>query len=457
MRLLILGGGTAAISAARAVAERGGNAVIVHEGLPLGGCCLNVGCVPSKYLIRAAEQVQHCHHARFPGIRPLGADIDSAALFQDMRGLIADLRRRNYEDSLPHTPGIRLLRGWGRLHDAHSIEVNGERIEGDAILIATGSRTDVEGFQHLPPERLLTNENFFAQEKLPASVIVLGGGYIAVELAQMLNRLGVRTTLLQRSAHLLSNQSPSVGETLGDFLRGEGVDLHCHSQILECVADADGVSVRATLHGTPREFRAEKLLLARGRRGNTDTLGLEALGISCDKRGFVRVDESLQSDCPGVYAAGDVLGGNMLVYTASAEAERVVERLYGGHPVEPPPEDVPWVMFSDPQVAGVGLDAEQARARGLPVEVAELPVNRWPRFSSAREHRGFLRLFRDPRSDTLVGARALCPEGGDLMSELSLILQHRIQLREVASRLVPYLTLSEGIQRCAARFPHSTP
>lgn len=450
--LLIIGGGSAAIAAARAVHARGGRSTLVHEGLPLGGCCLHVGCVPSKYLIRAAERAHHARHSPFKGQEPRGMRQDQAALFQDLRAKITAMRERNYEKPLPDLPGLTLIRGRGKVIDPSTIEVNGQRIQGDAVLLATGSRTDIADAAGLPPERILTNENLFDQDQLPESVVVVGGGYIAVELMQMMNRMGTHVIALQRSGHILSAQPAYIGETLGTYLKAEGVQLHCGADVESLEAGGDGVTARATVNGQSMSFTAHTVFMARGRLGNSEQLELDRVGIEANARGFVSVNDQLQTACPTVYAAGDILGGHMLVYTASAEAERVVAHLHGVPAPAWTPSSIPWVVFSDPQAAGVGLTAEEARAEGYQVEEAELPVNRWPRFSTANEDRGFLKLFRDPATDTLLGARALCPEAGDLMSELSLILHHRIPLRDIAAALVPYLTLTEGIQRCAAKF-----
>lgn len=450
--LIIIGGGTAAATAARAVIARGGRATLIHEGLPLGGCCLNVGCVPSKYLIRAAEQVHQGHHSLFPGLTPRGITVDPPQLLVDMQRMISELRQRNYAAPLPQLEGLTLIRGWGKLVDPKTVQVNGENISGDAILIATGSQTDWAEAQSLPPELVLGNENIFAQTTLPESVIVVGGGYIAVELSQMLNRLGTEVTTLQRSAHILSAQPAYLGEELGRILKSEGVNLVCGVNLLGLEAGGEGVIAKAVVNGKEVTYTAQKVLMARGRKANTESLGLENAGISPRRGGFLDVDARMQTSCPGVYAAGDVLGGHMLVYTASAEAERAVADLYGAPPSPWEPTSVPWVVFSDPQIAGVGLTAEEATLRGCQVEEAVLPVNRWPRFSTINGQDGFLKMFRDPTTDTLIGARALCPEAGDLMSELSLIIKYEIPLKEIAGALVPYLTLSEGIQLCAAKF-----
>jgi len=450
--LVIVGGGSAAVAAARAMAGRGGRATVIHDGLPLGGTCLHVGCVPSKYLIRAAEHLHRAETSGFPGLRPRGAEVDHPSLFRDLRELVRELRERNYEATLPAEEGIELIPGHGRLVSGTEVRVDGRVVRGDAVLVATGSRTNPAESRGLPPEKVLMNENLFERDRLPESVLVIGGGYISVELSQMMTRFGVRVTTLQRSGTVLSSQPEWLGSALGGFMREEGGNLICGTDLHGLEEGGEGVVARATVGGEERKFTAECVLMARGRLGNTDDLGLESVGVRPDAHGFVDTNPTLQTACPSVYAAGDVLGGHMLVYTASAEAERVVGHLYGETPRSWEPEAVPWVVFTDPQAAGVGWSAEEARARGYEVEEAELPVNRWPRFSTMREHRGVLKLFRNPKDDTLLGARALCPEGGDLMSELSLIRRHRIPLREVADSLSPYLTLNEGIQKCAAKF-----
>lgn len=450
--LVILGGGTAAISATHAAVDRGWRVSLIHAGLPLGGCCLNVGCVPSKYLIRAAEQVHHARHPLFPGLGGAALSVDARTLFEGQRDKVAALRKRNYLDTLPTLKGVECIAGFGKLEDARTVSVGARRIQGDAILIATGSSPWTPSLPGIEAVEILTNESLFGLEALPKSMLVLGGGYIALEMAQMLQRLGVEVTLIQRSAHVLSNQPAELGQTLTGFLESEGMHVVCGTTLERVAKTADGVRLTVKQGDTLREFEAEALFSGLGRKGNTGNLGLDHLGIQTQGRGFIRVNDHLETSLPGVYAAGDVLGGHLLVYTASSEAEQVVAHLGGESPPPIEPEAVPWVVFTDPQVAGIGLDSHAARRRGLEVEEAVLPVNRWPRFSTLGEDRGFLKLIRDVNTDCLVGARALCPEGGDLMTELGWILRKRIPMREVAASLAPYLTLSEGIQKCAGRF-----
>jgi mercuric reductase len=450
--LIVLGGGTAAISAARAATDRGWRVTLVHAGLPLGGCCLNVGCVPSKYLIRAAERVYHAREPGFPGLSGSSLSPDTQALFKGQRDMVAALRQRNYLEPLPKLKGLECVEGFGRLEDAKTVVVGDRRITGDAVLIATGSSPWTPELPGADSVEILTNETLFDLESLPASMLVLGGGYIALEMAQMLQRLGTKVTLIQRSGHVLSAQPAELGETLTGFFEKEGMRVVCGTDLKRFEKTEAGVRLHLIQDGNPMVFEAEAVFSALGRKGNTGELGLDKLGIETKGRGFIPVNENFETSVSGVYAAGDILGGHLLVYTASFEAEQAVAHLCGDSVRPIHSEEVPWVVFTDPQVAGIGLDTDSARKQGLNVEEAVLPVNRWPRFSTIHEDRGFLKLIRDVETDCLVGARALCPEGGDLMTELGWILRKQIPMKEVAESLAPYLTLSEGIQKCAARF-----
>lgn len=378
--------------------------------------------------------------------------VDVRALFEGQRNKVAELRKRNYLDPLPQVEGLDLIEGFGTLVDARTVAVGDRRISGDAVLIATGSSPWTPDLPGMESVDVLTNETLFDLETLPKSVLVLGGGYIALEMAQMMHRLGTEVTLIQRSAHVMSNQPAELGETLAGFFEAEGLQVVCGTSLERIENLGSGVRIHLRQGEQTRSFEADALFSGLGRKGNTDGLGLDRVGIETAGRGFIRVNEKLETTVPGVYACGDVLGGHLLVYTASYEAEQVVSQLSGESAPPLHEEEIPWVVFTDPQVAGIGLDAATARKRGLEIEEAVLPVNRWPRFSTLGEDRGFLKLIRDVNTDCLVGARALCPEGGDLMTELGWILRKRIPMREVAGSLAPYLTLSEGIQKCAGRF-----
>lgn len=439
--LLILGGGSAALSAAFRAIAGGATVTMANAGLPVGGTCLNVGCVPSKYFIRAAEAMHRMRHPAHPGVSPTAPRIDFSTFVAAKQALIDELREVNYENTIPTVEGLRFIEGQAQLEAGPVMIVNGERVEGDAALIATGASNLIPPVPGLADTPYLTNEAVFDLPAPPASMIVLGGGYIALECAQMYQRMGTQVTVLQRS-RLLKDQPADLVEVLEEALREEGMQIETGCA-LESVRYDNGFVVE-TSKGT---FHAEQLFVGTGRQGNTDGLPTALL-----EAGWVATDELGRTRLPHVYAAGDITGQAQFVYTASHEAETAVDHFLTGCAAPIDYSALPWVMFTDPQIAGVGLSLEEALAAGYDADAAEQPVARWPRFRVACETRGFLRLIRDRKTNNLLGARIICPEAGDLVSELALMMRHNIPISEIAKVLHPYLTLSEGIEKAAGKF-----
>lgn len=437
------------MSAALRAIERGAEAYIFNAGLPVGGSCLHVGCVPSKYLIRAGEAAHQASHTRHPGISPRGVRIEAQQTLAAARDLVRNLREANYEKILQDTSNLHYYPNKARLVNPQTVESEGRYYEGDGILIATGSHTRIPNIPGLRETPYLTNETFFALKTLPTSMIVLGGGYIALELAQLLLRLGVEVTLLQRGEHVLRYLAPDIGDTLTQGLRKEGMALYTGQDFLGVSRKGHSITV-ATRQG---EYTAQALLVATGRNGNTMGLHLEAVGVQTDSNGFIPTAPHYETNIPKIFAAGDVLGRHMFVYTASYEGEFATDNLLVGTCRTPDFNPMPWVVFTDPQVSGAGLDLEEARENGMDADAAQLPVARWPRFRVAEDSTGFLRLIRDRKTNTLLGARAVAHEAGDLMTEICLLIRKRVPIPEILALPYPYLTLSEGIQRCAMRFP----
>ncbi|MDA2929762.1 mercury(II) reductase [Acidobacteria bacterium AH-259-O06] len=450
--LLVVGGGSAAFAAALKANELGARVTLVNDGLPTGGTCVNVGCVPSKTLIRAAEAHYRAAHHNFAGIESNSRVTDFKAIISQKRDLVGQLRQQKYIDVVSDLAGIQLLKGRARLTSANSAEVNGQSIPADRILIATGVRPLIPPIPGLEDSGYLTNESAFELEELPESLIVLGGRYIALESAQLFGRLGSRVTILQRSPRILPTETPDVTEALTGYLQDEGIEVVTRVSIESVNRDHNEVVVQAQVGGEPRSVQAAHILVATGRRPNTDQMGLQSLGISVDSRGFLQVDPTLQTNIEGIYGAGDVIGEPMYVYTAAYEGALAAENAITG---EAEPRDysaLPWVIFTDPQVAGVGMDEEQATRQGIEVDTAKLPLSQVPRSLAARDSRGFIKLIRDRNSDKLVGARILAPEGSELLMEISLAIKFGITVNQLTSSFHPYLTLCEGVKLAALTF-----
>lgn len=450
--LAIVGGGSAAFAAAIKTSELGGRAVIINEGLPIGGTCVNVGCVPSKAMIRAAEAHHRAAHHPFEGITSTSAVTDFAAVTRQTQTLVADLRRHKYVDVVRDDPNVAIVEGRGTLVGPHEVAVNGRLIRAKNILIATGARTFVPDVPGLKETGFLTNEELYRLETLPERLIVLGGRYIALENAQLFARLGARVTVLQRSPRILPTEMPDVTDALTDYLRAEGVTVETGVAVRSVRREGDEVVVTAEIGGAAREVRGTHLFLATGRQGNTEGLGLEALGIETDARSYLRVDASLRTAVPHIFGAGDVIGDPQFVYTAAYEGKLAAENAWTGFHLRRDYSALPWVVFTDPQVAGVGMDERQAEAAGIDYEVSKLSLEDVPRALAARDTRGFIKLLRDRATDRLIGARILAPEGPELLMEVTLAIKYGIPVADLVDTFHPYLTLSEGIKLAAITF-----
>ncbi len=319
--LLIVGGGSAAFAATLEAHELGARVTLINDGLPTGGTCVNVGCVPSKTLIRAAEAHHHAARHNFAGIESSSRVTDFKAIISQKRQLVEGLRQAKYIDLLSDLSGTQLIKGRARLTSPNSVEVNGQSITADRLLIATGVRPFIPPVPGLEDSGYLTNESAFELEELPESLIVLGGRYIALETAQLFSRLGSQVTILQRSPHILPTETTDLTDALTGYLSEEGIQVVTGVSIERVDRDHDDVVVQATVNGTPQTFQAAHILVATGRKPNTDEMGLEDLGVNLDSRGFLEVDQTLQTSVEGIYGAGDIIGEPMYVYTAAYEGQ----------------------------------------------------------------------------------------------------------------------------------------
>ena len=450
--LVVIGGGSAAFSAALKADELGARVTLINDGLPIGGTCVNVGCVPSKTLIRAAEAHHRASCPHFDGIESSSRITSFKAVISQKRELVGELRQAKYIDVVSDLPNIRIIESRARSVYNKTVEVNGEHIAADRILIATGASPFIPAIPGLAESGYLTNETAFELEELPESLIVIGGRYIALECAQMFARLGSRVTVLQRSVRILPTETEDLTDALTGYLDQEGIETVTGVSIAGIETAGKATRVHAIVDGVEDTLEASHILVATGRQPNTEGLGLEEFGIKLDSKGFLKVDETLQISDDGVYGAGDVIGEPMFVYTAAYEGALAAENALTGSAKIRDYKALPWVIFTDPQVAGVGLDERQAVEEGIEADVAVLPLSHVPRALAARDTRGFIKLIRDRSTDRLIGARILAREGSELLMEISLAIRHGITANELASAFHPYLTLSEGVKLAAISF-----
>ncbi|MGR3510118.1 MAG: mercury(II) reductase [Sulfitobacter sp.] len=448
--LAVIGAGSAGFSAAITAAEAGARVALIGDGT-IGGTCVNVGCVPSKALIRAVESLHHARaESRFDGIEAEALVTNWAATVAQKQALVEELRQAKYADVLPRHENVDYIRGRARFDDKGSLTVDGAAFPASKIVIATGSRPHVPAIPGIESVDALDSTSALEMTTLPASMLVLGAGYIGVELAQIFARAGVAVTLVRRRG-VLPEAEPEISEALEGYLAAEGIQLARVTGYESVACDGDGDAVRlAATDG--KTFDAEQLLLATGRVPNSDGLNLGAAGIETDARGGIVIDDQMRTANPKVWAAGDVTGRDQFVYMAAYGAKLAARNAVAGEARSYDNTTMPWVVFSDPQVAGVGLNEAQARAAGHEVVTSVLPLDAVPRALAARDTRGLIKLVAEAGSKRLLGAQILAPEGADSIQTAAMALKARLTYEELGDTIMPYLTTVEGLKLAAQTF-----
>lgn len=447
----VIGAGSAGFSAAITAADMGASVALIGHGV-IGGTCVNVGCVPSKALIRAAEAVHGGIAARrFAGVEAESRLTDWSALLAAKDALVSDLRQKKYADLLPDWPGIRYLPARAHFAGEH-LMVDDQPLSAGKIIIATGARAAVPPIPGLAHVSWLDSAAALDLPTLPKSLAIIGGGVIGCELGQMFARLGVAVTICCRS-RLLPELDPEISAALQSCLEAEGIRILCGANYRHVAADAEGVILSLTDDtGAPATLRAERLLVATGRRPNSDGLGLEPRGIALAPGGRVLVDDHLETSVPGVYAAGDVTGRDLYVYMAAYGGKLAARNAVAGNQHLYSSVAMPAVVFTDPQVASVGLTESDARGEGLAITTSTLPLDQLPRALAARDTRGMIKLVAEAETGRLLGGQILAPESADTVQTLALAIRHSMTAAELGDTIMPYLTTVEGLKLAAQGF-----
>lgn len=448
--LAVIGAGSAGFSAAITAADQGAQVALIGHGT-IGGTCVNVGCVPSKALIRAAEAVHHANSARrFAGVEAAGQVNDWNALRRQKDQLVASLRKAKYTDLLPAYNRVAYLEGKASLGNG-GVVVDGTHIDADKIIIATGSHEYVPSIPGIEAVHFLTSTTAFEMETLPASMIVMGGGYIGCELAQMFVRAGVKVTIVFRS-RLLPEGEPEISKGLSDYFEDEGITVQRVSAYESVSESENGIALRISIDGSTEILKADRLLLSAGRKANSAGLGLEESGIALDSSGGIEVDERMRTTKAGVYAAGDVTGRDQFVYMAAYGAKIAASNAINGDSEIYDNAAMPAVVFTDPQVASVGLTEAAAKAKGIHAKTSMLTLDNVPRALAARDTRGVIKLVAHSDTGKLIGAHILAPEGADSIQTAALAIRQGMTYSELGEMIFPYLTTVEGLKLAAQTF-----
>ncbi len=451
MRTLIIGSGSAAVAAAIHAASKGAEVFIIESEI-LGGTCVNVGCVPSKIFIRAAEAAHMQSNHSFAGLEKSAVVLDRRALTLQQQTRVEELRHAKYESILQANEHIHLIHGFASFKDAHTVriqksETEYEELTADSILIATGSSPYIPDISGLKDTPYWTSTEALQTEKQPQSLVVIGGSVVALELAQAYARLGTKVTILARST-LLSKDDPDIGRGLQAALEREGVIVLTHTVPTEVTHDASGFQL--TLPDS-QVLITEQLLVAAGRHANTPRLNLDAVGIVVDRDGNIVVDDEMRTNVPHIFAAGDCTIQPQYVYVAAAAGTRAAANMLRGH-AKLNLSIMPAVVFTDPQVATVGLTEAQARERGIEAESRLLTLDNVPRSLSSFNTEGFIKLVAQKATGEILGAQILAHEGSEVIQTVAVAIKAKMTIKDLSQMLFPYLTMAEGLKLCAQTF-----
>ena len=445
--LAIIGSGGAGFAAAIAATTKG-HSVVMIERSTMGGTCVNVGCIPSKALLAAAEARHVAVGQVFPGMTTSAGPVDLTSLVAGKDAIVGTLRREKYED-LATDYGWEVRRGEARFVEGPALEVDGDRIEATHFLVATGASPWVPPVPGLEETGYLTSTTALELDRLPESMIVVGGNYVGLELGQLFARLGSAVTLLEALPRLAAGEEPEISEVIEGVLADEGVDVWTSASLAK--VSREGEKIVATV-ADGREVRAESILMATGRRANTAGLGLDVVGVEVGPTGAVVVDDQLRSADPRIWAAGDVTGAPQFVYVAGSHGTMVVENAFeeAGRRVDY--SHLPRVTFTTPNIAAVGLTDAEVGPAGLSCTCRVLPLAYVPRAIVNRDTRGVVKIVAESGTGRVVGVHMIGANAGDTILAATYALEANMTVDQLAHTWAPYLTMAEGIKLAAQSF-----
>jgi len=452
--MLVLGSGSTAFAAAlRAVSY--GARVTMFEKSVLGGTCINWGCIPSKTLIHTALFNHEAHLGMNIGLALTDTDrpIDSERIFEHRDRVVLKLRQERYLDVLNGMDGLEVVKGTARFQDRGTVSCGDKRYRAKHILIAVGGNPRIPQIAGLEKCDYLTSRSALLMKALPRSLVIVGGGVIAVELGQMYHRLGCRVTILEHGSRLLPAVEAEPALALQEHLHVEGIKVVTNVTFCSVDKVGDLTVVYADVGDRRHEYTCERLLLAVGTTPATADLALERAGITTDRKGFVVTDRHMRTSCNGVWAAGDVTGHMMIATVGAREGIVAVDDMFN-------PEcccamdylTAPMAIFTDPEVAMVGHGEESARQAGYECVVNCLPVRTIPKAQVTGHTAGVIKMVADRATGRLLGVHLACHRGADLINEAALALRLKATIADVAGSMHVYPSIGEGLKLCAQGF-----
>ena len=451
--LIIVGGGAGAFAAAIRADELGAKTALINSGLPLGGTCVNVGCVPSKTLIHAAETLHGTKHHGIPGIELEIKNFDFAKVVQDELALVEKLRSEKYEKVLAQLKNVSLVEGKATFVSKNEVEVNEEKLAADKFIIAAGSTATVPPIENIRKVGFITHVEALKLERQPKELIVIGAGPLGLEFAQLYSRFGTKVTILQRGLSIFPPAEKELTDRLRQILEKEGIVIKTDVEVLAARKDNEKKVITYTLSGKQEEVSGDEILLATGKTPNTQGLGLEKAGVEVNDRKAITVNQSFATSQPHIFAVGDITSAPLrLEPTAGHEGTLAAENALKGTQLSIDYNTVPYTIFTDPQLASVGFTEDaQMKAMGVCAcrTVSFVDV---PKAIILRQTAGLIKMAIHPKTKQIMGVHILAPNASDLIAEAMVLIKNKNTIDDVVHSLPIFPSLSEAIKVAALSF-----
>lgn len=451
--LIIIGGGAGAFAAANTANKLKKKTLLINyeKILPLGGTCVNVGCVPSKIMLHQGEEYYTAIRSKFKAIKLQGRSNFIEAL-KETHEMVKKFRSKNYEKVIEKQEYVDFKEGLASFVESHAVKVGNETFRGKHFLIAAGASTFVPAIKRIDKVDFITNINIFNLKKKPKSVIIIGGGPLGMEFSQIFHHFGIKVTVLQRSERVIPKFDSMLGNELQKYLEEEGITIYTKADSKEVKETKDGIKLTVEIAGKKKVLSAEKLMLATGLQANTKLLQTENAGVDLDEKGFVKVNEYMQTSQNHIYAAGDVTGLMPLETTAAKEGNLAVLNMFENTKKTINYNELPAAVFTSPEVAAVGITEEEYMKKYNVCLCRTVTLNHVEKAAAIKDTRGLIRMVLDPKTKIVIGVHIIGPMAADIITTATYAIKNKMTIYDIRDTVHVFPTLSEMIKKVAQSF-----
>ncbi|MGB7951674.1 MAG: mercuric reductase [Candidatus Binatia bacterium] len=439
---IVIGSGQAGNPLSHRLADHGWKVALVEQG-HLGGTCINTGCTPTKTMVHRAQVAHYARNAARWGVHADGVKVDLARIVKQKNQVVESFRA-GQQKRIEQRPNLHWHKGTAHFHSPHELKVAGELLESERIFIDTGARPLIPKITGLAAAGYLTNGSIMELTEVPDHLIILGGGYIGLEFGQMFRRFGSRVTVIHQSAQILPREDDEIAAELQKALEAEGIKFLLNAHTTRVEKKDGGLALSLESSGGSAMVSGSHLLVATGRAPNTEDLDLQKAGVETDEKGFIKVNHRLETSVPGIWALGDVKGGPAFTHISYNDFQIVYANVVEGRNVSIENRLIPYCVFTDPQLGGVGMTEKEARAKSYKLKVGKVPMTWVARAIERDETAGLMKLVVDASNDQILGASILASEGGELIQILSTMMLGRLPYTLLKGSVYIHPTLAEG-------------